>query len=285
MRPTVLIAMALLTASCANANLGRSVPACPPDRDAISQITATMVLQMQAVDSAEYVPCLNDLNAGWTYEDLVPQRGESRFWLDSDRLGTSFLEVTLTAACDVSGLSEIAGSEADVAEYRDVDLIGSTVTVVIVPVTGREKEKEYAQGIEAELEARQVNDRQVFVVFDDDDAPLADKIDEARQRDRPIIVVDEQDVAFGTATLQMPDDDLARRGLDVDDMLDALEDRLPEPSFTGTWARVFEGGCITYEFDAKGPGVDRLADEVEDALGLFPAGEVRRAMRAVGLLG
>jgi hypothetical protein len=283
MRRIAWIAVALVAASCANSNLGRSVPACPPDREAINQITATMVLQMQAVDTAEYVPCLNDLNAGWTYEDLVPERGESRFWLDSDRLGSHFLEVSLTPACDVGGLSEVGGPYADVSEYRDVNLIGSTVTVVIVPVTGRETE--YAQQIETELEARQINDRQVFVVFDDDDSPLAEKLDEAGQRDRPIIVVDEQDAAFGTATLRMPDDEQSRRGLDLEDLLDVLEGRLPEPSFTGTWARVFAGGCVTYEFDAKGPGVDRLADEVEDALDLFPAGEVRRAMRAVGVLG
>jgi riboflavin biosynthesis pyrimidine reductase len=154
---------------------------------------------------------------------------------------------------------------------------------VIVPVTGREAN--YARSIETELEARQINDRDVFVVFDTSDDPLADKVAAAAGRDRPIIVVDEQDALARTATLQMPDETQSVRGLDLEDLFERLEDRLAKPSFVGTWYRVFEGGCITYEFDAEGTGVDRLAEDVEEALGLFPAGVVRQAMRSAGLLG
>jgi hypothetical protein len=220
---------------------------------------------------------------GWAYEDLVSVRGKSYFWLNSDRLGSRFLEVSLTPACETGGAVQVDGARDDVLEFRSVRLVSSTVTVAIVPVTGREAA--HAQMIESELEARQINDRQVFVVFDDNDVPLAEKVAVAAGRDRPLVIVDEQDALAGTATLQMPGDPLSQRGLDVNDLLDRLEDRLPEPSFTGNWFQVFEGGCITYEFDASGPGVDRLADDVEEALGLFPAGEVRRSMREVGVLG
>ena len=113
MRPRqllLLVVLAVAAAGCANSDLGRSTPVCPPDEDVISAVGASMVLQLQAVDTAEYVPCLNDLNAGWQYEDLVSERGMSRFWLDSDRLGSRFLEVTLTASCEVEDLTEVNSS-------------------------------------------------------------------------------------------------------------------------------------------------------------------------------
>jgi hypothetical protein len=283
-RLLALVALALLASSCGNNQLGRSVPACPADPDVVSTFTGAIVLQMQAVDTAEFVPCLNDLKAGWSYEHLVPERGRSRFWLDSDRIGSRFLEVTLTPSCDVGAATLVDGGDDEViTEYRDVELIGSSVTIVIVPVTGRETG--YAEAIESELEARQINDRSVFVVFDTSDDPLADKVAAAARRGRPIIVVGEQDAQDKTATLRMPDEAGSVRGLELNDLFDRLEALLPSPSFEGTWYRVFDGGCITYAFDASGPGVDRLAEDVEEAVGLFPAGVVRRALRASGFLG
>lgn len=278
----IALGVALIASACANSQLGRSIPACPADDEAISQISASMILQMQAVDTAKYVPCLNDLNAGWTYQHLVPERGKSRFQIDSDRLGSGFLEVSLLAACDTAGLAEINSSREDVSAFRNVELVGSTVTVAIVPITGREIE--YARRIETELEARQINGRQVFVIFDEGDEPLVDKVAKAARADRPLIILDEQDELAQTATLQMPAD-RSIRGLDFEDLLDVLEGRLPKPSMVGTWVQIFDGGCIRYEIDASGPGVDRLAGDIEEAVGLFPAGDVRQVLRDAGILG
>lgn len=283
-RAVVVLVLAVVAAGCGNNQLGRSVPGCPVDPEVITSFTGAIILQMQAVDTAEYVPCLNDLNAGWSYENLVPEHGLSRFWLDSDRLGSRFLEVSLTPTCDVGTAPELTtDGVTGVTEFREVELVGSTITMVIVPTTGREID--YARFIESELEARQINDRTVFVVFDTSDLPLEEKVAAAAERNRPIIIVNEQDALDRTATLRMPDEAQSLRGLDLPDLYDRLESLLPEPSFKGHWFRVFEGGCITYEFDAEGPGVDRLADDIEDALGLFPAGVVRRAMRSAGVLG
>ena len=243
-----------------------------------------MVLQMQAVDTAEYVPCLNDLSAGWDYEDVRSERGKSRFWLDSDRLGPRFLEVTLTPSCTVGDATErVTDAATGVTEYRRVEVVSSTFTAVVVPVTPRVAD--YARELETELEARAFNDRRPSVLFDTSDSPLEDKVAAAAQQGRPIIIVDEQDAREGEATLQMPDEDEWTRGLDRDRLFDRIEDLLPKPSYTGEWFFVFDGGCIEYEFDAKGRGVDQLESDVSDALGLFPAGEVRRVMRSIGVLG
>jgi hypothetical protein len=283
-RVLVALTIALVATACGNNQLGRSVPACPVDPEVITSFSGAIVMQMQAVDTADYVPCLNDLKAGWSYQDLVPERGQSRFWLDSDRLGSRFIEVSLTPSCEVGSASELTtDGVTGVTEYRAVELVDSSVTIVIVPATGREAD--YARAIEAELEAREINDRTVFVIFDTTDAPLDEKIASAARGNRPIVIVNEQDALDGTATLQMPDERESARGLDLDDLFERLEGRLPKPSFTGNWFRVFEGGCITYEFDASGPGVGRLAADVEEALGLFPAGDVRAALRSAGILG
>ncbi|MBT8202883.1 MAG: hypothetical protein HKN74_12955 [Acidimicrobiia bacterium] len=282
-RLAFLLATAIVAAACGNSDLGRSIPACPADDDFISEVSPSMILQMQAVDSAAYVPCVTDLKAGWSYEHLVADRGKSRFALDSDRLGSGFLEVSLLAACETDGLASIPAPNDDVAEYRSIELVGTTVTVVIVPETGRVIE--YAHRIEAELEARQINGREVFVVFDDADAPLADKVAQASRQGRPLVILDEEDVLEGTATLRMPGRAASVRGLDFEDLVDALEDRLPKPSLRGTWVQVFAGGCIRFDFDATGHGVDGLVGDVEEAIGLFPAEEVRQIMRDAGLLG
>jgi hypothetical protein len=121
--------------------------------------------------------------------------------------------------------------ESGVTEFREVELVSSTVTMVIVPTTGREVE--YAAFIEAELEAREIRDRRVFVVFDATDTPLSDKVAAAAARDRPIIIVNEQDAIDETATLQMPDENDSVRGLDLDELFDRLDRRLPKPSFEG----------------------------------------------------
>ena len=280
---SVLVTL-VVAAGCANDNLGRSIPACPINPDVISAISSTMVLQMQAVDTAEFVPCLNDLNAGWTYNDLLPEQGRSWFTLDSDRLGSDFLEVTLTPACDVGNAPErVTQAATGVTEYRSVEVVSSEVVVVVVPVTPRVAD--YARILETELEAQEFNGRTASGVFDAGDSPLADKVAAAAQRGRPIVIVDERDELAGTATLQMPDESEPTRELDRDDLFERLDDDLPEPSYRGEWFQVFTGGCVTYEFDATGPGVDRLPADVQDALGLYPAGEVRRALRAIGVLG
>jgi hypothetical protein len=283
-RVLVALAIGLLAAGCGNSQLGRAIPACPADPGAITANSGAIILQMQAVDTAEYVSCLNDLKAGWSYEDLIPEHGKVRFWLDSDRLGSRFLEVTLTPSCELGSATPVGGNLDDtVAEFRDVELVGSIATMVIVPVTGHEIA--YARMIEAELEARKINDRTVIVVYDTGDGPLADKVATAARNDRPLIVVDEQDAQARTATLRMPAESQSMRGLDFDELFDRLDRLLPKPSLTGSWFKVFDGGCITYEFDASGTGVDRLAGDVEEALGLFPAGEFRRFLQDEGILG
>ena len=45
---------------------------------------------------------------------------------------------------------------------------------------------------------------------------------------------------------------------------------------------MFEGGCVVYTFDAEGPGVSTIESDIEHALGLYNAEELREMARDVG---
>ena len=44
----------------------------------------------------------------------------------------------------------------------------------------------------------------------------------------------------------------------------------------------FRSACVTYEFDAEGPGVDTLPTDVQEALGLYPVDPLRAYGDQVG---
>ena len=59
--------------------------------------------------------------------------------------------------------------------------------------------------------------------------------------------------------------------------IDALGDR-----YAGTRYYVFEGGCVTYNFDFEGSGRTELAREVSLALDFFPRSELERRLAQAG---
>ena len=73
----------------------------------------TMILMAQAVPSANAVPCVAALPAGWSVAGLTVRRGDARFWLDSDQAGDHAVEVRMRPAerCNVVGVPEVASDE------------------------------------------------------------------------------------------------------------------------------------------------------------------------------
>ena len=65
-----------------------------------------LILASQAVPSATYIPCIEPMPVGWSYAGSDVRSGWVRFWLDSDRVGSRAFEVTMTAACDLTGSTE-----------------------------------------------------------------------------------------------------------------------------------------------------------------------------------
>jgi tRNA A-37 threonylcarbamoyl transferase component Bud32/membrane-associated phospholipid phosphatase len=80
----------------------------------------TMVLMAQAVPEATMVPCISTLPAGWELGDSHVERGEAKFWLDSDKGGDRAVEATLwpRAHCDVRGAAPVPSDEVGTERYE-----------------------------------------------------------------------------------------------------------------------------------------------------------------------
>jgi hypothetical protein len=82
-----------------------------------------MILMAQAVPSAESVPCISSLPAGWKLGGVEIRRGQGRFWLDSDKGGKHAVEARLLPPekCDLSGASEVPSDEVGTRRYEKPD--------------------------------------------------------------------------------------------------------------------------------------------------------------------
>jgi hypothetical protein len=112
-RPVVaaLVVVASLS-GCASRYKASLAPGC--------RKTATLVLLAQSVPSADRVPCIATLPAGWTFRDIEVRRGHSTFTLGSDRAGDHALDVDLVTSCDVRGATQIASDEPGTRRYERV---------------------------------------------------------------------------------------------------------------------------------------------------------------------
>ena len=108
-RRCTLLAAAVLLASLAGCTISTNapgVPACEPDRDAITLIA-------QSVPSATKLPCVAELPPGWRFADQQISSGRTTFWLESDIAGIRAAEVALERTCDVAGAVRVPSTAAD----------------------------------------------------------------------------------------------------------------------------------------------------------------------------
>jgi hypothetical protein len=79
-----------------------------------------MILMAQSVPAATSVPCVATLPSGWSLGGLRVRKGESAFWLNSDRGGTHAVEATLrpAAACAVGGATEVPSDEVGMRRFE-----------------------------------------------------------------------------------------------------------------------------------------------------------------------
>lgn len=275
----LILAIGLVAAACGNEQLGRALPACEGD------LNGTMIIQIQSVPEAEYVPCIVELQLGWEYVDLVPKLGNSRFTINSDRAGDDFLEVILSASCQVDSSLEKLEILPGLDQYRDVTLVPTNAFVVIA--IGDDRDLPYAEEVEELLESEDFDERRVFVSIDQRDVMLAEKIEDAHSIGRAVVAIEEQDQLNDpkTAGVAFPGEPALRRAVDLDQLVSSFDMFLDKPSYRGNWVTVFDGGCITYLFDAEGPGVLTLVQDVGESLGLYPARQVQQQLRDAGVLG
>ena len=74
-------------------------------------------LEAQSVPSADLVPCLRALPAGWMVDNMVVNDGRSMLTLDHDRAGSAVAVIRLTATCNPAGADEVASDEPEARRY------------------------------------------------------------------------------------------------------------------------------------------------------------------------
>ncbi len=279
MRRTAILCCTLAIVAAGCGNLGRATAACtelgedPPN---------SIVMEIQAVPTAEWGPCLNDLKVGWEYEHLEPESGAARFWLDSDRLGDRFLEVALLDSCEPTGIRAVTSPRPGIDVFVDEAAAPQPVSVTLVPVA--ERHQSYGADIGVSLSGTTLEGRDLRLEMDTSARTAPERVTAALERGHYVLVFDDLDVLNRTVELRIPAEPKMYPAISVEEALDEIEDRLTELRYRASWFHVFEGGCIVYEYDASGPETRTVVEDVQQAVGFFPLGELRRGAASQGIV-
>ena len=267
-RIMLLAVFALLAAACGgNLGLGQADCASPADN-----ISSSNILSVQAVPSAKYTPCLNELRVAWDSVDWFAEDGKAG--LKIVRSFDTFLTSTVTATCDVSGAVPVDSGYPDINRFEDIDAQPPEIEIAIVP--SGEGPLSHALALVDQLAGDEIDDRPVAYSIDDAiDESVSSRVEVALSENKYVWVVDEVDVEDGTVQLRVDRASATENGLKPKDALERIEDVVPGVFYRGRWFFTFEGGCITYDFDASGSLAETVAADADDALGFYPAFELR----------
>lgn len=264
---TWLVAPAFVLSACTSVGVG--VPRCQP---VASDPAPAAVLAVQAVPTARYVPCVEGTAAAWDSVEFSAQAGEVE--IEAERAAATILTVTLEAACDVGGLEPRQGSQPDITRFESITLVSAGIPVTVVPVAPDDVPHsrdlvEMWDGVDAS------RGRRLEVVLDaDTTTSVADRTSSALGSGRFVWIVEPHDAVNGTIGL-VRSNGVREVGIDPREAVERLEELTPVPSYRGTWHLVFEGGCITYTFDARGSLARQAAADAERNLSVMSARDIR----------
>jgi len=275
-RKTVLMLVALAALGAGCGRLGTGLPAC---RAPVSDPTAATVLSLQAVPEARYTPCLNALQVGWDEVEFKVERGLAK--LEFTRDLDSFLNVSLTPSCDVGEATEVPSGVDGVRRFENITQVEDDIRVTIVP--DGERPRIYALSLAAELEGIRLDDRPVvFTVDEDTSFPVRSRVNRAFFSDDFVWIIGDLDIDEETIEMRATPGGEGAHGLEVDEALDRIGDVSAAIQYRGWWYLVFDGGCISYDFDAEGTMARSIAEDAEATVGLYPADELRRTAHEAG---
>ena len=277
-RGAALLLVGALAMSACSADLNpNTAPAC--ELDATASVATATVMQLQAIPDAAWGPCINELLVGWDYEPQTAKRGETTFWLDSDRMGDRFLRVRLQTACQHPSAVAADSSVEGISRYVQIEEEPGPIEVSVIAIAPRHEG--FASGIAAGLSGRRLEGRSIEATLADSEDRAPTRIQGALAEGRYAIVIDDREMASNTVELRFPGGETLD-GVSLDEALEEMEEVLGTPRFRATWFHEFAGGCIVYRFDATGSGAQTVADDVAEALGFFPLAEFRRSAREAG---
>ena len=170
---------------------------------------------------------------------------------------------------------------ADVMRFVDATEETSPVDVVVVPTV--DSVVDYAASVGVDLSDVTANGRRLQLeLARAGDAESA--IAAARAAGAFAIEVDVRNAVRGTVSLAVPNDEDLVEDLTLVEAVGAIEDRVEEGTYAATWYHPFEGGCITFEFDADGPGVESLVADAERAIGFVDLADLKRQAAEAGFI-
>ena len=274
-RRMVLLALSCLALAACSDRLGRDTPECA------AGVTNSVVMQIQAVKGTHFVPCINDLKAGWTFNHVEARSGLATFSIDSDRIGDPFLAISVSDRCDTSAAEPATSDERPIELFKDV-VADFTVPIVIIPEGPTDATLASARSIVVDMFGLRLRDRAVDARVDVTEGPTRDRIAAARADGAHVITISIRDAEEGTVSLLLANEFEERSGGRLRDAIDEIEDRVGPPSYRGSWFYVFEGGCVEYLFDAAGPGVETVAGDVQGSFGFVDAEAIRQVARDAG---
>jgi len=109
------VAVAAPAAACSPGVMSQTEPTC--------RNVDTLVLQAQAVPSAQRLPCVTLLPVGWSLFEMDVESGRAEFVLSNDRAGLRAVRVRLTAGCDTGGATQIPSDEPGTQRYERIESV------------------------------------------------------------------------------------------------------------------------------------------------------------------
>lgn len=276
MRRLVIIFTIALAASGCAAHLGVGEAGCTEPTDDVSSAN---IMNVQAVPTAKYTPCLDELRLGWDSVDWFAEDGRAGIKIIESF--NTFLTVTVTESCDVSDAVEVDSGHPDIRRFEDIELQSTDIEIAIIP-SGQEPLSN-SRSLVNRLAGIEIDDRPVsYIVYRDVGQSVSARAQVALSRSDYVWIIDELDAEEGTVQLRSNNAAATGRGLRPEEALRLIEDVVPGVFYRGNWYFTFDGGCITYEFDAKGTLAETVASDAEDAIGFYPALELREGAREAG---
>ncbi len=230
--------------------------------------------------TAKYTPCLNELRLGWDSVEWFAEDG--RAGIKIARSISPFLTATVTPSCDVSAATRVDSGLPDIERYVAIESQATEIGITVVP--SAERPLLSSRLLVDRLEGTEVDNRPVIFAIDDNvDQQVGPRVNLALLSSQYVWIVSELDAEEDTVQLRSSDPSAVGSGLSPTEALDKIEDSVPDVFYRGNWYFTFEGGCITYEFNAKGRLAETIAADAEDALGFYPASVVVEGARRDGL--
>ena len=271
-----VVVLALAIGGCSNLGLGEA-SCLPPERG----VSSANILTIQAVPTAKYTPCLDETRLGWDTVEWFAEDGRAGFKIS--RSISPFLTAIVTPSCDVSDAVQVESAQSDIERYEDIESQSPEIEITVVPSSERALLR--SRLLVDELQGSEVDRRPVIFTLDEDiEQQVSPRVNFALLHDQYVWVVGELGAEEGTVELRSNTPGAAGSGLTPAQALDVIQANLPEVFYRGNWYFTFDGGCITYEFNATGTLAETVAADADDALGFYPAGLVVEEARQQGLI-